>query len=113
MKYIIDKYYDKYEQTKNIVNKCGFITFTKYFKYVGSWISYDLDDRCDIESRTKKVNQATGTLKLFWIYPQVDIREIIHISLAVLIHLFLWDCEYWDLNKDLIYKLEVFHMRCI
>ena len=51
--------------TKYIKDNFGFIWFTREFTYLGSVISYDLDDFSDISLRIKKATQAMGTLKLF------------------------------------------------
>ena len=89
VKYIVEKYYDKSKQTKDIVNDFGFISFTKSFKYLGSWISYDFDDRYNIESRIKITNQVMGAISFCLISPQVDIRAKFHIHLTILINLLL------------------------
>ena len=48
MKTIINRCYDKYMSTKDIIDDFGFITFARDFKYLGSVISYDLDDSSGI-----------------------------------------------------------------
>ena len=63
---IIEIYYDKDIETDDIiVDKDGFITFTKYFKYLGSFISFILNDDYDIDEGVKKAYQSMGDLKLF------------------------------------------------
>ena len=42
-----------------------FISFTLNLRYLGSWISYDLNDIYYIDTRIKKANQAMGALKFF------------------------------------------------
>ena len=44
------------------IGKNCFIIFTKEFKYLGFWISYDLNDICDINPRIKEDNQTMGAL---------------------------------------------------
>ena len=44
------------------IGKNCFISFTKEFKYLGFWISYDLNDICDINPRIKEDNQTMGAL---------------------------------------------------
>ena len=59
MKYLIDKQYAIAPETKTfIISGNQYISFTLIFKYLGSWISYDLDD-------VKRENQVMGALK--WI----------------------------------------------
>ena len=45
-----------------IVDGNDFTSFTNFFKYVGSFISYDLSDEYDIKVRSKKANQSMGVL---------------------------------------------------
>ena len=61
-----DKSYDNTEETQNfIVNETGFISFTNNFKYLESWISYDLNDRFDLEIIIMKANQSMDALNVF------------------------------------------------
>ena len=63
---IIEVYYDKDTETEDIlVDKGGIITFTKYFKYLGSFIYFILNDDHDIAERIKKDNQSMGALKFY------------------------------------------------
>ena len=63
MKYVIDRQYFIAPETKTfIISRNRNISFTLIFKYLGSWISYDLDDTYDINSRIKRVHQAMGAL---------------------------------------------------
>ena len=61
-KNIINRCYDKHMSTIDIKDDFGFITFTREFTYLGSMVSYDLDDFSDISLRIKKANQAMGAL---------------------------------------------------
>ena len=54
MKIIINRCYNKSMSTKDIEDDFGFISFTREFTYLGSVISYDLDDFSDISLRIKK-----------------------------------------------------------
>ena len=113
MKIILNRYYDKSKCTDDIIGDFGFISFTKEFTYLGSIVSYDLDDYADVTSRIKKASQAMGALKIFWDSNHVDIGAKVLIYLAIPVNLLLWGCQSWALTKVLIKKLEVFHMRCI
>ena len=63
---IIEVNYDKDTETEDIIlDKDGFIIFTKYFKYLGSFISFILNDDYDIAERIKKANQRMGALNFF------------------------------------------------
>ena len=42
MKKIIDDYYDKASETKSIiVGSDKYVSFSKVFKYLGSWVTYE------------------------------------------------------------------------
>ena len=51
-----------------------FIDFTAHFKYLGSFISFDLTDDMDIQNRITKANQAMGALRHFWRNPYADLN---------------------------------------
>ena len=87
--------------TKDIKGDFGFITFTREFTYLGSVISYDLDDFSDISLRIKKATQAMGALNFFWDSEHVDISAKVKIYLAIPINLLLWGCQTWALSKVL------------
>ena len=75
--------------TKDIKDNFGFITFTRVFKYLGSMISYELDDYSDISLRIKKANQAMGALKCLWHSEYDDISTKVNIYLTILNNLLL------------------------
>ena len=90
MKVITDKSYRKAEETRQLIlNDLSFISFTRNFKYLGSWISYDLTDSYVILSRIKKSNQAMGTLKFFWQAKEVDVKSKYLIYMARPLNLLL------------------------
>ena len=110
---IIEDQYNKASETKDmIVDGNDFISFTNFFKYVGSFISYDLSDEYDIKVRSKKANQSMGVL----IFLGKQMKQIYGsgylIYMAISIILLLWGCESWSLTKKLK-KLEVFNSRCV
>ena len=58
MKVITDRFYMKAKETQQLILKdLSFIPFIRNFKYLGSWISYDLTDSSDILSRIKKLTK--------------------------------------------------------
>ena len=108
MKNIIDRFYGKAFQTDDIVDKYGIIMFTKKFRYLWSWISYDQYNNYNVEFRIKKANQAMGTLNIFWNSDQVDICAKVNIYLAFPINLILLSCESRALSKTFLKKLDIF-----
>ena len=77
------------KQKTFVICKNRFIIFTKFFKYLGSYISFDLDDIYAINSRIKKANQIMGALKFFWSSENVDIYAKYLIYMAVPLNLLL------------------------
>ena len=113
-KHVIDRSCVKVDKTKKyIVNKNGYVSFCLNFLYLGSWISYDLNDEYDIKARIKKANNAMGVLKFFWSAPEVDTHAKYLIYMVIPFNLLLWGSESLASNLDVFNKLEVFRMRCI
>ena len=57
LKKIVDDCYEKAVETDNIIiQSVDFVSFTKVFKYLGSWIEYNLCNEYDILQRIKKAN---------------------------------------------------------
>ena len=101
MKNLINRCNEKCKSTKDIIDDFGFITLTREFKYLGSIISYNVDDYSDISLRIKKANQAMGVLKFFWDSENIDKSAKVQIYLAIPINLLLWGCQTWALTKVL------------
>ena len=88
MKSIIERQYSIAPETKTfVICKNRFISFTNFFKYLGPYISFDLDDIYDINSRIKKASQIMGALKFFWSSENVDIHTKYLIYMAVPLNL--------------------------
>ena len=104
MKIILNRCSNKSKYTEDIIGDFGFISFTKFFTYLGSIVSYDLDDYADITSRIKKASQAMGPLNCFWDSDHVDIGAKVLIYLAIPVNLLLWGCQSWALTKVLTKK---------
>ena len=63
---MIGRYYFKAKETKKFtISGNGFLSFTINFKYLGSWIFYDLNDSYDESLRIKMVNQAMEAHNFF------------------------------------------------
>ncbi|EJK66387.1 hypothetical protein THAOC_12701 [Thalassiosira oceanica] len=71
-----------------------------HFKYLGSFISYNLRDDFDIDLRIKKAGQAMGALKHFFSNEHVDTYTKHLIFKAIPLNLLLWGCETWSLRED-------------
>jgi hypothetical protein len=91
----------------------SFIDFTAHFKYLGSYISFDLTDDIDIANRITKASQAMAALRHFWRNPYADLRAKKLIFLAIPANLLLWGCETWALRQTHIDQLNVFWHKSI
>ncbi len=60
------------------------VDFVKHFKYLGSYISFDLTDDYDIDKRIAAANKSMGSLKQFWNNPYASLRAKQLIFLAIL-----------------------------
>ena len=96
-----------------MVNKNGYVSFCLNVLYLGSWISYDLNDEYDIKARIKEANNAMGVLKFFWSAPEVDTHAKYLIYMVIPFNLLLWGNESLASNLDVFKKLEVFRLRYI
>ena len=74
-------------------------TFCKHFKYLGSYVSYNLCDDYDVEDRIAAANKSMGALRNFWHNPHVDMYSKFLIYNAIPTNLLLWGCETWALRK--------------
>mgnify|MGYP006196714589 FL=1 len=106
-----DACYDRIDETQRVNVKDGFMTYTKHFKYLGSYISYSLQDDYDIKSRIAAATKAFGALTKFWYNQHVDTYSKYLIFRAIPMNLLLWGCEAWSLCQSLLDKLEVFLTR--
>ena len=108
-----DKQYDNSPDTAIIKFEEGNVTFTSHFKYLGSYISYNLRDDHDVESRMAAASASTGSLSSYWNNTSVDIKSKYLIFMATPCNLLLWVSESWDLRTSLLSKLELFLHRSV
>ncbi len=98
----IDTKYDALPATQQIEVADGYVTFCHTFKYLGSRISYNLQDDADIEARLAAANQSMGALKEVWRNPHLDTYRKYLLFRAIPVNLLLWGCENWSLRQDLL-----------
>ena len=104
-----DEEYAKYKETSIIKVKGGFVTFTKNFKYIGSYISYYLRDDYDIDANLAAGNKPMRALAKFWTDANVDNHSKYLIFIAITINMLLWGCESWALCTYLLKNLRYFY----
>ena len=106
---INDQMYDNAKETKPIlIGESGIITFSRHFKYLGSYISYALKYYYEIEHRISQASAAMGALKKFWTDKTVKNISKYLIFCAIPCNLLLGGCESWAIREATLNKLEVF-----
>jgi hypothetical protein len=105
--------YDTSPKIQRIKVADGHVDFVKHFKYLGSYISFDLTNDYDINKRIAAANKSMGSLKHFWDNPYASLRAKQLIFLAMPANQLLWGCKSWALRRSHITKLEVFWHRSI
>ncbi len=66
--------YNTFPNTQRIAVADGHVDFVKHFKYLGSYISFDLMDDYDINKRIAAATKSMGSLKHFWNNPYASLR---------------------------------------
>ncbi len=66
--------YNSSPKTNRIKVADGFVDFVKHFKYLGSFISFNLTDNFDIYHQISTANKAMGALKHLWDNPYADLK---------------------------------------
>ena len=64
--------YDNIPETRLIVFKDRFVTFFRRFKYLGSWISFYLQEDHKIIKRLAAANASMGAMSKIWENDHVD-----------------------------------------
>ena len=108
-----ERIYQASPLTDRIHTEAGFIDFCMHFKYLGSYLSFDLTDDFDIENRLASANSAMGALKHFWNNQYADLHTKVAIFKAIPLNLLLWGCETWALRESHLNSLDVFLHRSI
>ena len=91
----------------------GLITFSQFFKCLGSILSCDLQDEREIGFRIASASRAMGKLHSFWKCSEVELHSKCLIFLAMPVNLLLRGCESWSLKESLAKSLNVFLHRSI
>ena len=100
--------YNESQETDNIsMGGVGTtVTYTSEFPYLGSRITFDLDDTRDIDARINAATRNFGAMSNFYRASQVGINEKFRVFMAIQVNLLLWGCESWALKVHLKEKLE-------
>jgi len=105
--------YDNLSETKPIKVSNGFITFSNFFKYLGSIVSYNLQDEREVASRIASASREMEMFHSLWKCSEVELYSKYLIFMAIPLNLLLWGCESWSLKENLAKSLDVFLHRII
>ena len=83
-------YDDAKEKKPILIGESGMITFTRYFKYLGSYISYSLKDDYNTEHLISQDSAVMGALNRFWVDNTVDNFSKYLFFCAIPCNLLLW-----------------------
>jgi hypothetical protein len=88
-----------------------YVNFCSSFKYLGTYITPDLDDTFDIEARITAATKAWGAMKsvLMNKFINRDIRT--NLYMAIVVNVLLWGCDSWALKETDMKKLKSFHTK--
>ena len=98
----IDAKYDALPETQQFDIADGYVTSCRTFKYLGSRISYNLQDDADIEARLPAANQSMGAFKEVWRNAHLDTYSKYLLFCVIPMNLLLWGCENWSLQQNLL-----------
>jgi hypothetical protein len=87
----------------------GYVTMTKRFKYLGSWITDDLRNDYEVEVRLKKATQQVGALAPLFHSKSIPLRTKYLVYTAIPLNTALWGCESWSLTGNMERRLTTFH----
>ena len=85
--------YNNLPETRLIVIRDGFVTFCRHFKYLGSWISFSLQEDHYITKRLAAANASMGVMSKIWDDDHVDTYSKYLIFKAIPCNLLLWGCK--------------------
>ena len=100
--------YNNLEETAPIPVSDGQVTFCRYFKYLGSYVSFCLCDDYNIDKRIAAASQSMGALKTMWDCPHLELWSKHLLFRSTPMNILLWGCKTWSMRKALSNKLEVF-----
>ena len=91
----------------------GYITFTRHFKYLGSWISDTLQDEYELDVRLKRAKGQVGSLKTFFRCPGIELATKYKVYMAIPVNTALWGCESWSMTAKMRRRIRAFHHQSV
>ena len=92
----------------------GEVPFTLKFKLLGSILAYNLKDDDEIEARIRSAQGAFQSIRIQF-FSAKGIKNV-HKKTAyegLVLSILLYGCETWSLTKQQLYRLQMFHTRCV
>lgn len=105
--------YDKIDYDEQIPVSDGYVTITRSFKYLGSWITDTLQDTKEVQVRIQKARAQIGMLYPFFKSDEVPLPTKYMVYCAIPLNTVLWGCESWAVTADMVRSLESFHHKSI
>ena len=89
------------------------IDFVAHFKYLGTYISFDLSADYDINNRITKASREMGRLRYFFDNQYVELSFKHQVFLQYIVNILLWGCESWAIKDNHLRKINSFIHRSI
>ena len=81
------------------------------FKYLGAVVSHD-GSKPEVLSRIAQATAALTKLKPIWRDNRISLGSKVKLMRSLVISIFLYACESWNLTAELEKKTQAFEMRC-
>ena len=94
-------------------DETSYIDFVAHFKYLGTYISFDLSADYDINNRITKASREMGRLRYFFDNQYVELSFKHQVFLQYIVNILLWGCESWAIKDDHFRKINSFIHRSI
>ena len=90
-----------------------FVTSCTKFRYLGSLITWDLDDTADINARIGQGHGAFNHMANVLLNKKVNIHARARAYQALVANVVLWGCDSWAANQSHFKALDVFQNICV
>ena len=91
-----------------------FMPVVDKFRYLGSWVTRDCRDDCDVIAQIAAAGSAFRALrKCVFSSTAISFRTKKLIYTALILSILLYGSESWCLTETLLHKLRMFHHQCV
>ena len=108
----LENIYSAADTSPITVDGNGCVHFCKLFKYLGSFISWDLNDEHEVMDRIQKASRSFGAMNC--VFRARNIRYIVknRLYITLVCSILLYGSENWCLTQKVMKKLQNFHAEC-